>query len=137
MSHPPQLRIISLLPSATEIVVALGLENALVGRSHECDYPPQIQALPVCTLAQLNTTASSQQIDQSVKALVESAISIYQLQLDVIKSLQPTHIITQDQCDVCAVSFPMVQQAVNQYFTAPPTLISLKPNRLSDDFFCN
>ncbi|MGK7942951.1 MAG: cobalamin-binding protein [Microcystaceae cyanobacterium] len=131
MSYSSPLRIISLLPSATEIVVALGLEDALVGRSHECDYPPQIQELPVCTLAQLNTTASSSQIDQSVKALVESAISIYQLKLDIIKNLQPTHIITQDQCDVCAVSFPMVEQAVNQYFEAPPTLISLKPNRLN------
>jgi ABC-type Fe3+-hydroxamate transport system substrate-binding protein len=99
-------RIISLLPSATEIVAALGLMEALVGRSHECDYPREVVQLPICTEARLNPNKPSREIDADVQSLLQSALSIYQLKTDVIEQLQPTHIITQDQCDVCAVNFP-------------------------------
>ncbi|MBF2022739.1 MAG: cobalamin-binding protein [Hydrococcus sp. C42_A2020_068] len=124
------LRIISLLPSATEIVAALGLVDALVGRSHECDYPPAVQNLPVCTEARLSSQQPSAQIDTDVRSLLKSTLSIYQLKIEVIEQLQPTHIVTQDQCDVCAVSFPEVERAIAQLIRSQPQVISLQPNRL-------
>lgn len=132
MTKNNALRIISLLPSATEIVAVLGLTDALVGRSHECDYPLEIKKLPVCTEARLNPQKTSAQIDADVRSLLQSALSIYQLQLEVIEQLQPTHIITQDQCDVCAVNFPEVEKAVTQLIHSQPKVISLQPNRLAD-----
>ncbi len=126
------LRIVSLLPSATEIVAALGLVDAIVGRSHECDYPREIQNRPVCTEAQLNSEKPSVQIDADVRNLVQSALSIYNIKTDVIEQLQPTHIVTQDQCDVCAVSFADVEKAVAELTKSHPQVISLQPKVLSD-----
>lgn len=128
------LRIVSLLPGATEILAALGLTEAIVGRSHECDYPPEIQARPVCTSARLNSGASSAQIDRDVNDLLQSALSIYQIKTDVLEQLQPTHIVTQDQCDVCAVNLKDVEQAVENLTHIHPQIISLKPNVLADVF---
>lgn len=127
MSNPSELRIISLLPGATESVAALGLTEALVGRSHECDYPPEVQQLPVCTQARLNSDRPSGEIDRDVKQLVADALSIYQLDLDAIATLQPTHIITQDQCDVCAVSLAEVEAGLKQITGIQPQVISLQP----------
>ncbi len=127
MSNPSELRIISLLPGATESVAALGLTQSLVGRSHECDYPPEVQQLPVCTQARLKSDRPSREIDQDVKQLVADALSIYQLDLDAIATLQPTHIITQDQCDVCAVSLPEVEAGLKQITGIQPQVISLQP----------
>jgi iron complex transport system substrate-binding protein len=125
-------RIVSLLPSATEILVALGMVPFIVGRSHECDYPPEIVDRPVCTTARLNSARSSAEIDADVQTLLRSALSIYDIQLDVISQLQPTHIVTQDQCDVCAVSFATVQAAIASLVEPRPQIISLQPNTLSD-----
>ena len=126
------LRIVSLLPSATEIVAALGLTDAIVGRSHECDYPPEIQDRPVCTSSQLNSEKPSAQIDADVLNLVQNALSIYKIKIDVLEQLQPTHIVTQDQCDVCAVNFAEVEKAVAELTYSQPKIISLQPNVLSD-----
>lgn len=126
------LRIVSLLPSATEIVASLGLTDAIVGRSHECDYPQEILNRPICTQAQLNSAKPSDQIDADVLNLVQKALSIYQIKLDVLEQLQPTHIVTQDQCDVCAVNFAEVEKAIAQLTTSQPQIISLQPNILSD-----
>ncbi|ACK71820.1 putative iron transport system substrate-binding protein [Gloeothece citriformis PCC 7424] len=132
MTNLNSLRIVSLLPSATEIIACLGLREALVGRSHECDYPPTVEQLPICTEAKLNSNQPSLKIDADVRSLVESALSIYQLKTEVIESLQPSHIITQDQCDVCAVSFSEVKKAVAQEISTQPEIISLQPHRLGD-----
>ena len=132
MTHSRNLRIVSLLPSATEIVAGLGLTDALVGRSHECDYPSAIKHLPVCTEARLDPAQSSLQIDTDVQTLLKSALSIYQVKTDVLEQLQPTHIITQDLCDVCAVSFADVQQAIKKLTNSNPQLISLRPTKLID-----
>lgn len=129
---PSNLRIVSLLPSATEIVAALGLANAIVGRSHECDYPSEIQDRPVCTEAQLNSEKPSAQIDADVLDLVQKALSIYKIKTDVLEQLQPTHIVTQDQCDVCAVNFADVEKAVAELTHSHPKVISLQPDVLSD-----
>jgi iron complex transport system substrate-binding protein len=126
------LRIVSLLPSATEIVAALGLVDAIVGRSHECDYPADIQDRPICTEARLDSEKPSAQIDADVVELARKALSIYNIKMDVLEQLQPTHIVTQDQCDVCAVNFADVEKAVAQLTKSQPKVISLQPNVLSD-----
>jgi len=131
MSTSP-LKIVSLIPSATEIVAALGLTDAIVGRSHECDYPLEIQDRPICTQARLNSNQPSADIHQSVNALVQSALSIYDIRVDVLEQLQPTHILTQDQCDVCAVSLSDVEKAVAQLTHNQPKIISLQPTVLAD-----
>jgi len=126
------IRIVSLIPSATEIIATLGLSKAIVGRSHECDYPPEIAHLPVCTQARLNGNAPSNAIHEQVNSILQSALSIYKIKVDVLQRLQPTHIITQDQCDVCAVSLPEVEKAVSELTHSSPQLISLQPNTLQD-----
>ena len=130
MTTPASLKIVSLLPSATEIVDCLGLTSALVGRSHECDYPPSVKDLPVCTEARLNSNNTSAQIDKDIQTLWQQALSIYQLKIEVLEKLQPTHIVTQDQCDVCAVNLAEVEKATAQLTKSNPQVISLQPNLL-------
>ncbi len=130
MTAPERLKIVSLLPSATEIIDCLGLTSALVGRSHECDYPPSVKDLPVCTKARLNSDNTSSQIDKDVQTLLQEALSIYQIKIDVLEKLQPTHMITQDQCDVCAVNLAEVEKAISQLTKSSPQVISLQPNLL-------
>ncbi|MBE8968280.1 cobalamin-binding protein [Nostocales cyanobacterium LEGE 12452] len=126
------VRIVSLIPGGTEILATLGLVDAIVGRSHECDYPPEILNRPICTQARLNSDASSSQINDEVNKLLQSALSIYEIKTDVLEQLQPTHILTQDQCDVCAVSLQDVEKAVATLIDSKPQIISLQPNILPD-----
>lgn len=126
------VRIVSLIPSATEILANLGLSDSIVGRSHECDYPPEIQNRPICTQARLNSNAPSSEIHHEVNNILQSALSIYQIKTDVLEKLQPTHILTQDQCDVCAVSLKDVEKAVAELTHSSPQIISLQPNVLED-----
>lgn len=126
------LRIVSLIPSATEIVAALGLTEYLVGRSHECDAPPEVRNLPTCTQPKFNPDGTSRQIHERVTNLLQSALSVYQVELETLEQLQPTHILTQAQCEVCAVSLSDVEQAVTQLTQGKPKIISLQPNVLAD-----
>jgi iron complex transport system substrate-binding protein len=126
------LRIVSLIPSATEIVAALGFAHCLVGRSHECDHPPSVQPLPACTAANLDPQGTSREIHDRVEALLQAALSIYRIDLAQLEQLQPTHIITQAQCDVCAVSLSDVEMAVAQLTRSSPQVISLQPRVLED-----
>lgn len=99
------MRIVSLLPSATEMVAALGLADALVGRSEECDWPPEVRGLPVVTAARLDSaTLSGAEIDAAVRAAVAEGRSLYALDADLVERLAPDVIVTQDLCAVCAVS---------------------------------
>src|SRR4051812_2852989 len=108
-------RIISLLPSATEIVCALGGANLLMGRSHECDYPEEIRHLPACTRPRIDSSASSVEIDRQVKNKLQQALSIYEVDVEQLKALRPELILTQAQCEVCAVSMDQVHQAVQTW----------------------
>lgn len=128
----PGLKIISLLPAATEIVCALGLEQQLIGRSHECDYPESIQKLPVCSSAKFLSGSDSAAIDAQVKEILSEALSIYTIDRELIKSLAPDIIITQAQCEVCAVNLNDVEQALKDLMDKECRLISLSPGGLQD-----
>jgi iron complex transport system substrate-binding protein len=127
---PP--RIVSLIASATEIVSALGFEDQLVGRSHECDYPPTVKLLPQLTSPKFKVEGSSLEIDQRVKSIIEEALSVYRVDARMLEELAPTHIITQSQCEVCAVSLKDVEQAVCELTSSRPVIVSLEPNSLDD-----
>jgi iron complex transport system substrate-binding protein len=126
------LRIVSLIASATEIVCALGFESQLVGRSHECDFPASIKDLPVCTSPKFQVEGLSYEIDQRVKAILQEALSVYRVAAESLEQLRPTHIITQSQCEVCAVSLKDVEQALCQFTSSQPVIVSLEPNALAD-----
>ncbi len=132
MNEP--LRIVSLLPSATEIAAALGLEANLVGRSHECDFPPAVKTLPVCTSTKLEKGLSSRAIEDRVKAIVESGLSVYDVDAELLRSLRPDVILTQAQCAVCAVTPADLEEALATWVGSPPVLVSLAPDDLSDVF---
>jgi iron complex transport system substrate-binding protein len=125
-------RIVSLIASATEIVHALGLTHQQVGRSHECDYPDEVRSLPVCTRPSFPTEGSSAEIDRRVKNQIVNALSVYEVFEDVLDKLQPTHIVTQTQCRVCAVSLEDVERALTGWISSRPKLVSLEPNALAD-----
>ncbi len=125
-------RVVSLISSATEIVVALGLGDLLVGRSHECDFPESIRGLPVCSEPRIDVNASSAEIDRQVRAAVGDALSIYKVDAALLNELQPTHVITQTQCEVCAVSLKDVEQALCQMVSSQPRIIAHEPNSLDD-----
>src|SRR5882757_6539599 len=127
-------RIISLLPAATEIVCALGLEQNLVGRSHECDFPESVKRLPVCSEANFPDGLSSAAIDVKVKEILADALSVYTVNREQIKQLAPDVVITQAQCEVCAVSLEDVEQALENYLDKEARIISLEPNTLDDIF---
>jgi len=129
-------KIISLLPAATEIVCALGLEHNLVGRSHECDFPASVKHLPVCSEANFPDGLSSLAIDKKVKELLADALSVYTVNRQKIKELNPDIVITQAQCEVCAVSLKEVEEALENYLDKQARIVSLQPNSL-DDIFAN
>ena len=127
-------KIISLLPAATEIVCALGLEKSLVGRSHECDFPPSVKVLPICSEANFPDNLSSAAIDTKVKELLTDALSVYTVKRNVIKSLNPDVVITQAQCEVCAVSLKEVEEALEDYLDKEAKIVSLQPDSLEAIF---
>ncbi len=126
------LKIISLLPAATEIVCALGLEEKLIGRSHECDFPESVKQLPVCSSAKFLSGSDSAEIDRQVKEILTGSLSIYSLDKNIIKELNPDIIITQAQCEVCAVSLKDVEEALSGLLEKDCRIISLEPNSLAD-----
>jgi iron complex transport system substrate-binding protein len=131
------MRIVSLLPSTTEIVCALGLEDALVGITHECDYPPSVASKPRLTASRIShETMTSKEIDHAVRsqlAQLDGHGSIYDLDEARLRDLKPDLILTQELCDVCAVSYKTVQQAARM-FAAEVRVVSLEPNTIADVF---
>src|ERR1700687_4037210 len=114
------MRIVTLLLSATEIVCALGLGHQLVGRSHECDFPVQVVRLPALTEPKFNPEGTSAEIDQRVKKIVADALSVYRVDAVKLRDLHPDVIITQSQCEACAVSESGVEAAVAEFLGARP-----------------
>jgi iron complex transport system substrate-binding protein len=126
------VRVVSLLPSATEIVCALGAGEQLVGVSHECDHPPEVAGLPVLTRFRLPTSGASGELDRSVRELLRAALSIYDLDVDLLTKLEPELVVTQDLCEVCAVSYRAVCAAADQLAGRDVAVVSLHPQRLDD-----
>ena len=125
------MRIVSLLPSATEIVCALGLEEELVAVTHECDHPASVRAKPVITSSVLGSDGTTAQIDRHIRRLVHEGSSIYALDAERLRALRPDLILTQELCEVCAVSYPIVERAVRR-LDADTQLVSLEPESLDD-----
>jgi len=126
------MKIVSLLPSATEIVCALGLEKDLVAITHECDFPKSIANLPAITASRIShETMTSREIDHAVRSQLDGHGSIYDLDTDLLDKLRPDLILTQELCDVCAVSYKQVERAARMY-VADSTVISLEPNTIED-----
>ncbi|CAM2063854.1 Cobalamin-binding protein [Sulfidibacter corallicola] len=123
-------RIVSLIPSATEIVCALGLHQRLVGRSHECDYPADVATLPICSTPNLNPAKPSREVDLQVRDLVKNALSVYEVDAERLEQLRPTHVVTQDQCAVCAVSVQEVQDALSSICNRDTQVVSVQPRDL-------
>ncbi len=126
-------RVVSLLPSATEIAVAAGCgPGALLGRSHECDFPPWVEGLPVCTSTKLERGLTSRQIEDRVQEIVRQGLSVYAVDAPLLRALKPDVILTQSQCAVCAVTPADLQESLDSWIGAPPVLVSLAPDTLQD-----
>jgi iron complex transport system substrate-binding protein len=125
-------RIISLLPSATEIVAALGFGDHLVGRSHECDFPVGVEKLPACSSTKVPVHGTSYEIDERVKEIVAEGLSVYRVDVERLRELRPDLILTQTQCAVCAVTPRDLEQALCTWTGVQPAIVSLEPNNLAD-----
>ena len=125
-------RVVSLLPAATEILCELGAADLLVGRSHECDHPAAIQDRPVLTKARLDPSKPSRIIHEDVSRLLRDALSIYEVDEAKLAELKPDVVITQDQCEVCAVDLETVERAVGRAVGNNVTIVSMRPNSLDD-----
>jgi len=127
------MRIASLLPSATEIVCALGLEDDLVAVTHECDYPESVRTKAALTRSLLTEATSGAEVDRHIRELVHQGSSIYALDADRLAALRPDLILTQELCEVCAVSYPIVERAARR-LESSTQLVSLEPESLDDVF---
>lgn len=129
---PQRARVVSLLPSATEIVALLGCSDQLVGVSHECDFPEEIREIPAITSSRLSDPGSSRGIDLDVRRLVSDVLSIYRVDAMALEKAAPDLVITQDLCEVCAVSLNDVQAAVAQLTHRENIdIVTLSPTRFA------
>ena len=124
--------VVSLIASATEIVCALGCRDRLVGRSHECDYPADVLGLPALTEPKFKVEGTSVEIDARVRAIVRDGLSVYRVDGEALKGLAPDVIVTQDHCEVCAVSLSDVEAATCTWTGRQVEIVSLKPDSLAD-----
>ncbi len=132
MPSETQSRIVSLIASATEIVCALGARERLVGRSHECDFPLDVMALPALTAPKFKVDGTSAEIDARVREIVRDGLSVYRVDGEALKALAPDVIVTQDHCEVCAVSLADVQAATCTWTGRPVEIVSLRPDSMAD-----
>ncbi|NBC01162.1 MAG: ABC transporter substrate-binding protein [Bacteroidetes bacterium] len=126
------MRIASLLPAATEWVAFLDAADQLVGRSHECNHPEGVAALPVLTEATFASATDSAAIDAAVQKQVTEGLSLYEVRLDCLRQVAPDLVLTQDQCAVCATTVPQVEAALAEALTAPVDVFSMQPRTLKE-----
>jgi iron complex transport system substrate-binding protein len=126
------LRVVSLLPSATEMVCAVGAGDELVGVSHECDWPPSVIGRPVLTSSRIRLSPRSGTIDRDIRAILKDALAVYDIDEAGLAAAQPDVIVTQDLCDVCAVSLDDVVAAAKKWCRPDVRLVNLRPLRLAD-----
>ncbi len=128
----PAHRIVSLLPSATEIVAALGASQRLVGRSHECDFPGGLEVVPICSRPRIDPSRSSIDIDSDIKQRLANALSIFEVDQAQLSAVAPDLVITQDQCEVCAVHLDDLRLSLDETMPSSPDILSLAPRTLGD-----
>jgi hypothetical protein len=126
------VRIVSLVPSATEIIGLLGLQDWLIGRSHECDFPPGIENVPVLTTQSVHAT-DPREIDEHVRAHLAAGTSLYRLDSELLRKLEPDLLVTQDLCHVCSIDLPTVHR-IAATMPRPPRVLSLNPHTLEQVF---
>jgi iron complex transport system substrate-binding protein len=127
-------KIVTLIPSATEIVAFLGQKDFIVGRSHECDYPKDLNKIVKLTSPKINVDGSSGEIDKQINTILENSLSVYKVDIEQLKILNPDFVVTQSQCEVCAVSFSEVEEIVAKHLNKKTKIISLQPNSLREVF---
>lgn len=122
------MRVVSLLPSSTETVAVLGRAHELVGRSHECDFPPEVvRDLPVLTASRVDGRGSSRKVHEETRNFVREGLSLYRVDEEKLRALEPDLILTQAQCEVCAVSYQEVLEATTRLLGDETRVLSLKP----------
>ncbi|MEQ8588007.1 MAG: ABC transporter substrate-binding protein [Thalassobaculaceae bacterium] len=124
------LRIVSLLPSATEVVAALGMTGNLVGRSHECDYPAEVAEVPVITRPRIEPAKPSRGLHRQVSKLITRALSVFEVDAEALRRARPDVILTQHQCEACAVSQADLDAALENWTGNRPAVVSLAPETL-------
>ena len=127
-------KIITLIPSATEIISFLGLDSQLVGVSHECDFPEKVKSLKKLTKTDIKTNVSSYNIHLQIEKILENSLSVYKVDENSLKYLNPDVIITQDQCNVCAVNLSQVKKVTSSYLNKEVDIISLQPKSFKNIF---
>jgi len=127
-------KIVNLIPSATEIVAFLGEKEFIVGRSHECDYPKDLSKIPKLTSPKIDVDGTSGKIHEQINIILEKSLSVYKVDIEKLKKLNPDFIVTQAHCEVCAVSFSEVQSIAKEHLGKNTKIISLQPNSLKEVF---
>ena len=127
-------RIVTLIPSATEIVAFLGMKDLIVGRSHECDYPKDLSKVIKLTSPKINVDGTSGEIHKQINTILENSLSVYKVDIKELKKLEPDVVITQAHCEVCAVSLSEVKEIVTKHLNKKTKIISLEPNTLGEVF---
>ena len=126
-----RMRIVSLLPAATEWICAFGAAGDLVGRSHECDFPDSVQDVPVVTRATYDAKGDSAEIDAAVQSTLQEGLSLYEVDLDRLRELEPDLVLTQDQCEICAVSRSDLEASLADWTDGEaPEVYSMQPQTM-------
>lgn len=115
-----------MLPASTEIVYAVGAGDRLVGRSHECDHPPEVRDLPACTSARLDLSGTARETDDRVRHLIRQGSGVYEVDPEVLRDLEPDLIVTQSKCEVCAVDTDTVHRALEEGLESAPAVVDLR-----------
>lgn len=127
-------KIVTLIPSATEIVAFLGKKDLIVGRSHECDYPKDLSKIIKLTSPKINVEGTSEEIHKQINVILENSLSVYKVDIKELKRLEPDIVVTQAHCEVCAVSLSEVEEIVTKHLNEKTKIISLQPNTLDEVF---